>query len=79
MKMINASGKVGIYMMTNLFQRALDKKECQKIGRLVWWCQATSEKETNCRSYREVMLLEYGIKVIERVLEKKDKSIGVDR
>ena len=31
---------------------------------------------TNCSVYTEVKLLEHGMKIAKRVLEKKDKSIG---
>ena len=45
MEMINASGKVAIDAIMKLLREYLMGKECQKIGRLVCWCQSTKEKK----------------------------------
>ena len=80
MEMINASGKVGIDVMTKLCQRVLDGKEMPKNWKTSVMVPIYNGKGdvTNCNAYR-VKLLEHGMKIIEKVLEKRKKaSVEVD-
>ena len=80
MEMINTSGKVGIDVMTKLCQRVLDGKGMPKNWKTSVMVPIYNEKGdvTNCNAYR-VKLLEHGMKIIEKVLEKRKKaSVEVD-
>ena len=55
--------------------------ECQLNGLSVWWFQSSKGKGgiRNCRWYRAVKLLGHGVKVVERVLEKRlSRIVTVD-
>ena len=75
--MINASGKVGMDLMIKLCQRALDGKgmlEDWKTSVMVPIYKGKADV-TNCRVYREVKLLEHGMKITEKVLKKKIRAL----
>ena len=77
MKMINVSGKVGIDVMMKLCQRVLDGKgmlEDWKTNVMVPIYNGKGDA-TNCSAYREVKLLKHGMKIIERVLEKRIRAL----
>ena len=72
-EMIVAGGRTAEEVMLQLCQRVLDGK-----GNLDEWKTSVvvpifkgKEDVMNCGSYRAVKLLEYGIKIIERVLERR--------
>ena len=77
LEMINISGKVGIDMMMKLFQRVLGgnriPEDC-KTSVMVPICMGKGDV-TNCGSHRRIKLLEHGIKIIERVLEKRIREL----
>ena len=73
MEMINASGKVGIDVIMKLCQKVLDKRgmpENWKTSVMVPIYKGKGDM-TNCGAYRGVKLLEHGMKIVERVLEKR--------
>ena len=77
MEIINASGKVEIDVMIKLCQRVLHKN-----GMLEDWKTSVmvpiykgKRDVTNCGAYREVKLLEHGMKLVERVLEKRIRAL----
>ena len=75
MEMINASGKVG--MMMKLCQKVLDGKgmlEDWKTSVMVPIYKGKGDV-MNCRVYRGVKLLGHGLKVIEKVLEKRIRAL----
>ena len=78
MEMINATEKVGIDEM-KLCQRVLDEK-----GMLEDWKTSVmvpiykgKGNVMNCGTYRGVKLLEHGMKIIRRILEKRIKALVV--
>ena len=77
MEMINASGKVGIDVMMKLCQRVLDKKEMLEDRKTSVIVPIYKEKEdvTNCGAYTGVKLLEHGMKIVEKILEKGIKAL----
>ena len=77
MEMINASEKVGIDVMMKLSQRVLDGKgmpEDWNTNVMVSIYKGKGDL-TNCTAYRIVKLLKHGMKIIERVLEKRIKAL----
>ena len=77
MEMINASGKVVIDVMMKVCQRVLDGKKVPKDWKISVMVPIYNGKGDvmNCSTYRGVKLLEYGIKIIERVLEKRIRAL----
>ena len=76
MEMINASGKVGIDVMMKLCQGVLDGKGLLKDWKASVLVPIYKGKDvTNCRAYSGMKLLEHGIKIIERVLEKRIRAL----
>ena len=77
MKMINASGKVGIDVMMKLCQRVLDGKGKFKDWKISVMVPIYKRKGNvmNCNAYRGVKLLEHGMKVVERILEKRIRAL----
>ena len=72
-EMIAASGEVGIRVMMELCQRLLDGKgmpEEWKTSVVIPIFKGKGDA-MNCGAYRGVKLLEHGMKIVERVLEKK--------
>ena len=77
MEMISIREKIGIDVKMKLFQRALDWKEMLEDWKTSVMVPIYNEKGdvTNCGAYRGVKLLEHGIKIVERVLEKKIRAL----
>ena len=78
-EMINVNGKVGIDVMMKLCQRVLDGKGMPKdwkISMMVSFYKGKGDA-MNCRAYRGVKLLEHGMKIVERVLEKRIGALVV--
>ena len=78
-EMISASTKVGIHVIVNLCERALERKgmpENWKTCVLVPIYKGKGDV-TNYKAYRKVKLLEHGTKIIQRVLEKKIRALVV--
>ena len=76
-EMIAASGEVGEKVMRELCQRVLDGKgmpDDWKTSMVVPIYKGKGDV-LNCGSYRGVKLLEHGMKIVERVLEKRIRSI----
>ena len=76
-EMIAAGGRIAEEVMLQLFQRVLDGKEIPNE-----WKTSVVEPifkgkgdVMNCGLYRGVKLLEHGMKIIERVLERRIRSI----
>ena len=70
--MIVASGEIGVKMMMELCQRVLDGKGVPdewKTHEIVPIFKGRGDV-MSCGSYRGVKLLEYSIKIAERVLER---------
>ena len=77
MEIINASGKVGIDVMMKLCQRVLDGKgmlENWKTSVMVLIYKVKGDV-TKCSAYRGVKLLEHGMKIVARVLEKRIRAL----
>ena len=74
---INTSRKVEIDVMMKLCQRTLDRKRMLEDWKT--WVMAHVYKGKrdvmNCRAYREVKLLERGMKIVGRVLEKRIRAL----
>ena len=73
--MISASTKVGIDVIVNLCERALERKGMPKDWKTCVLVPIYKGKGdvTNYKAYtcRKVKLLEHGTKIIQRVLKKK--------
>ena len=77
MEMMNANGKVGIDMIMKFCQRVFDEKGIPKDWKASVMVPIHKEKRDvmNCNAYRGVKLLEHGMKIIERVLEKRIRAL----
>ena len=77
MEIINASGKVGIDVMIKFCQRVLDGKEMPQDWKTSVMVPINKRKRdvTNCRAYRGVKLLEHGMKIVEKILEKRIRAL----
>ena len=75
--MINASGKVEIDVMLKLCQRILDGKGMSKDGNTSVIVPIYKGKGdvTNCRAYTGVKVLKHEMKIVERVLQKRIKTL----
>ena len=80
MEMINASEKVGIDVMMKLCQRVLDGKGMPEAWNTK--CDGANlqgkRNVTNCSVYRGVKLVERGMKIVKRVLEKTIRALVID-
>ena len=76
-EMISASGEVGVSVMVELCQRVLDGKGMPDEWQTSVLVSIFKEKGYvgNCNTYREVKLLEYAMKIVERVLEKRIQEL----
>ena len=76
-KIINANGKVGIDVKMKLYQRVLDGKVMRKDWKSSLMVPIYKGKGdvTSCGAYRGVKLLEHGMKIVERVLEKRIRAL----
>jgi len=75
-----ASGKIGEDLMMQLCQRVLDRNRIPdewKTSVVVPIFQGKGDV-INCGSYRGVKLLEHGMKIVERVLERIRSLINLD-
>ena len=72
-EMINASGEVGISVMIELCQRVLDGRRMPEEWKTSVVIPIFKGKGDvmSCGAYRGVKLLEHGMKIVERVLEKR--------
>ena len=76
MEIINASGKVGIDFMMKLFQRVFDRKGMAEDWKINVMVPIYMRKDVmNFGAYRGVKLLKHGMKIIERVLEKRIRAL----
>ena len=76
-EMIVASGEIGVKVMMELCQHILDKREMSdewKTSVIVPIFKGKSNV-MSCGSYREVKLLEHGMKIVERVLERRIRTL----
>lgn len=76
-EMITASGRIGIEVMLELCQRLLDGRGMPdewKTSVVVPIYKGKGDV-MSCDSYRGVKLLEHGMKVVERVLEKRLRAL----
>ena len=76
-EMIVASGEIGVKVMMELCQRVLDGR-----GMLDEWKTSVivpifkgKGDVMSCESYREVKLLEHAMKIVERVLERRIRTL----
>ena len=77
-EMISASGEAGVSVMVELCQRVSDGKAMPdewQTSVLVPIFKGKG-KIRNCNTYRGVKLLEHAMKIVERVLERKDSRIS---
>ena len=76
-EMINASGQVGVEVMTELCQKVLDGAGMPDEWKTSVMLPIFKRKGDirSCASYRGVKLLEHGMKVVERVLEKRIRGM----
>lgn len=80
-EMIEASGEIGIDVMVELCQRVLDGKGMPDEWTLSVLIPIFKGKgdAMSCGAYRGVKLLEHAMKIVERVLEKRIRSmVNVD-
>ena len=77
MEMINASGKVGINVMMKLCQRVLHGKEMPKDWKTSALVPIYKGKGdvTDWGACKEVKLQEHGMKIVERILEKRIRAL----
>ena len=77
MEMINASGKVGIDVMMKLCQRVLDGKGMPEDWKtsVIMSIYKRKRDVTNCNAYKGMKLLEHGMKIVERLLEKRIRAL----
>ena len=78
-EMIRASGDVGIKVMMDLCQRVLDGKgmpEDWKTSVIISISKGKGDV-MSCDSYRGIKLLEHAMKIVERVLEKRIRSLVI--
>ena len=76
-EMIVASGEIGVKVMMELCQHILDSRRMPdewKTSVIVPIFKGKGDV-MSCRSYREVKLLEHGMKIVERVLEKRIRTL----
>ena len=75
--MISVSGEVGVNGMVELCQRVLDGKGVSDEWQTSMLVLIFKEKGDvrNCNTYRGVESLEHAMKVVERVLEKKNREL----
>ena len=78
-EIINASGKVGIDVMMKICQRAPYGKGMPEDWKTSVMVPIYKKKGDvmNCSAYKRVKLLEHGMKIVERVLEKKTRALVV--
>ena len=77
MEMIVASGEIGVKVMMELCQHILDGRRMPdewKTSVIVLIFKGKGDV-MSCRSYREVKLLEHGMKIVERVLERRIRTL----
>ena len=75
--MIVASGEIGVQVMMELCQRVLDDRGMPdewKTSVIVPIFKGKSDV-MSCGSYREVKLLEHAMKIVERVLERRIRTL----
>ena len=75
--MISASGKAGVSVMVELRQRVLYGKGMPdewQTSVLVLIFKGKGDVR-NCNTYRGVKLLEYAIKIVKRVLERRIREL----
>ena len=76
-KMIVASGEIGMKVLMELCQRILDGREMPdewKTSVIVVIFKGKGDA-VSCGSYTEVKLLEYAMKIVERVLERQIRTL----
>ena len=76
-KMIVASGKIGVKVVMELCQRVLDRRETPdkwKTGAIVPIFKGKGDV-MSCGSYRGMKLLEYALKIVERILERQIRTL----
>ena len=76
-KIINASGKVEIDVIMKLCRECLMEKECRKIGKrsVIVPTHKTKGDVTNSGAYKRLKLIKHGMKIVERVLEKRIRAL----
>ena len=77
-EMIVASGEIRIKVMKELCQRVLDGKGCLMSGKLYGVIVPIFKRGSNvmsCGSYRQVKLLQHAMKIVERVLERRIRTL----
>ena len=76
-EMIAASGEIGIRVIVDLCQRVLDGRGMPDEWALsvVILIFKGKEDTMTCGAYRGVKLLEHAMKIVERVLEKRIRSM----
>ena len=76
-EMISASGEVGVSVIVELCQRMLDGKGMPHEWQTNVLVPILKEKEDvrNCNIYRGVKLIEHAMKIVERVLEKRNEEL----
>ena len=78
MEMIVANGEIGVKVMIELCQRLLDGRGMPdewKTSVIVPIFKGKGDV-MSCRSYRGVKLLEYAMKIVERVLERQIRALA---
>ena len=76
-EMIVASSEIGVNVMMELCQRVLDGRALPDEWKTSAAVPIFKEKGdvVNCGSYRGVKLLEYAMKIVERVLERRIRTL----
>ena len=76
-EMISANGEVGVSVMMELCQRVLDGKRMPDEWQTSVLIRILKGKGdvTRCNSYKRIKLLEHAIKIVERVLERKNREL----
>ena len=76
-EMIVASGEIGVKVMMELCQHILDEREMSDEWKTSVIVPIFKGKGNvmSCGSYREVKLLEHAMKIVERVLERRIRTL----
>ena len=76
-EMIVASGEIGVKVIMELCQRVLDAREMPDEWKTSVIVTIFNEKVDvmSCGLYRGVKLLEHGMKIVERVLERQMRTL----
>jgi hypothetical protein len=70
-----ASGKIGVDVMAEICNRVLAGGSMPGVERACWLLYKGKGDERDCGAHRGVKLLEHGMKIVERVFERRLREI----